>query len=81
MGDFKWRHFRCEMILWAVRWYCKFGISYRILEEILEERGVGVDHATPHRWVQHYAPEIEKRLQLDWKRPSIIGVGGPARLA
>ncbi len=35
MGDFKWRHFRGEMmILWAVRWYCKYGISYRELEEM-----------------------------------------------
>ena len=71
MGDFIWRHFRGEVILWAVRWYCKYGISYRNLEEMLEERGVDVDHTTLYRWVQHYAPKMEKRLRWYWKRPSI----------
>jgi transposase-like protein len=71
VNDFKWRHFRGEIILWGVRWYCKYGISYRNLEEILEERGVSVDHTTLYRWVQHYAPEIEKRLRWYWKRPGL----------
>lgn len=48
------------MILWAVQWYCKYRISYRKLEEMLEERGVDVEHTTIYRWVQHYAPEMEK---------------------
>ncbi len=39
-GDFKWRHYRGEVILWAVRWYCRCGISYRDLEDMLKERGV-----------------------------------------
>ena len=39
MNDFKWRHFRGEIILWGVRWYCKYGISYRNLEEMLEGTG------------------------------------------
>ena len=60
-GAFKWRHFQGEIILWAVRWYCKYGISYRELEEMLGERGVDVDHTTIYRWVQRYAPELEKR--------------------
>ena len=71
MGDFRWRHFRGDIILWAVRWYCRYGISYRNLEEMIEERGVDVDHTTLDRWVQHYAPEMEKRLRWYWKRPSI----------
>jgi transposase-like protein len=54
MNDFKGRHFQGEIILWAVRWYCKYGISYRELEEMLEERGTEVDHTTLYRWVQHY---------------------------
>jgi len=62
-NDFKWRHFQGEIILWAVRWYCKYGVSYRELEEMMEERGVDVDHSTIYRWVQNYAPEIEKRLR------------------
>ena len=61
--DFKWRHFRGGIILWAVRWYCRYGVSYRDLEEMLEERGVKVDHTTICRWVRTYAPEIEKRLR------------------
>jgi len=71
--DFKWRHYRGEVILWAVRWYCRYGISYRELEEMLEERGVDVDHTTIYRWVQHYAPEMEKRLRFHWRRPSWSG--------
>jgi len=61
--DFKWRHFQGEMILQCVRWYCKYGISYRDLEEMMKVRGVDVDHTTIYRWVQHYAPELEKRLR------------------
>src|SRR3546814_1246807 len=52
MNDFKGRHFTGEVILWAVRWYCRYGISYRDLEEMLSERGIDVDHTTIYRWVQ-----------------------------
>nr|WLE92595.1 hypothetical protein BHNBIJOD_00222 [Klebsiella pneumoniae] len=57
MNPFKGRHFQRDIILWAVRWYCKYGISYRELQEMLAERGVNVDHSTIYRWVQRYAPE------------------------
>ena len=67
MSDFKWRHYHGEIILGCVRWYCKYGISYRDLEEMMLERGFGVDHTTLYRWVQHYAPEMEKRLRWYWK--------------
>lgn len=63
MYDFKWRHFQGEIILQCVRWYCRYGISYRDLAEMMEERGVDVDHTTIYRWVQHYAPEMERRLR------------------
>ncbi len=39
MNPFKGRHFQRDIILWAVRWYCKYGISYRELQEMLAERG------------------------------------------
>jgi transposase, IS6 family len=52
-----------------VRWYCKCGVSYRELEEMLVERGVSVDHTTIYRWPQRYAPEIEKRLRWYWRWP------------
>jgi IS6 family transposase len=54
MNPFKGRHFQRDIILWAVRWYCKYGISYRELQEMLAERGVNVDHSTIFRWVQRY---------------------------
>ncbi len=43
MNPFKGRHFQRDIILWAVRWYCKYGISYRELQEMLAERGVNVE--------------------------------------
>lgn len=70
MNPFHGRHFQGEIILWAVRWYCKYGISYRELQEMLAERGVNVDHTTIYRWVQRYAPEIEKRLRWYWRNPT-----------
>jgi len=70
MNPFKGRHFQRDIILWAVRWYCKYGISYRELQEMLCERGVNVDHSTIYRWVQRYAPEMEKRLRWYWRNPS-----------
>jgi len=69
VSDFKGRHFTGEIVLWAVRWYCRFGVSYRDLEQMLGERGVSVDHSTIYRWVQKYAPELEKRLRWQWHRP------------
>jgi transposase-like protein len=61
---FKRRRFPVEIILLCVCWYCKYGISYRDLAEMMQERGVTVDPSTIFRWVQRYAPEIEKRIRL-----------------
>jgi len=60
---FKWRHFEPEIILLCVRWYLRYSLSYRDLEEIMAERGLSVDHTTIYRWVQRYAPELEKRCR------------------
>src|SRR6202140_2175407 len=62
-GLFKWRQFEPEVILLAVGWYLRFSLSYRDVEELLAERGLLVDHVTVWRWVQRYAPEIQRRLQ------------------
>jgi transposase, IS6 family len=62
-GSFKGRQFTAEVILWAVRWYLMFPISYRDLELMLAGRGVEVDHTTIFRWIQAYAPELEKRIR------------------
>ena len=59
MNPFKGRHFQRDIILWAVRWYCKYGISYRELQEMLAERGVNVDHSTIYRWFSV--------MRLKWK--------------
>jgi len=59
---FKWRHFLPEIILLNVRWYCRYALSYRDLEEMMVERGITVDHSTINRWVQAYAPELDKRI-------------------
>ena len=45
-----------EVIMLAVRWYLRFGLSYRDLEELLAERGIDVDHVTLFRWVQRFTP-------------------------
>jgi transposase, IS6 family len=60
---FKWRHFEADLILCAVRWYLRYALSYRDVEELMRERGVVVDHTTVFRWVQRYAPELDKRCR------------------
>ena len=62
-SPFKGRQFTAAVILWAVRWYLQFPISYRDLERMLADRGVVVDHTTLYRWIQAYAPELDKRLR------------------
>ena len=62
-SPFKWRHFEAEIILLCVRWYLRYALSYRDLEEMMQERGLHVDHTTIYRWVQRYAPELEKRCR------------------
>ena len=59
-----------EVILLAVRWYLRFGLSYRDLEELLAERGIEVDHVTFRRWVQRFTP-----LLGDAARPCRHAVG------
>jgi IS6 family transposase len=59
-----------EVIVLAVRWYLRFGLSYRDLEELLAERGIDVDHVTLFRWVQRFTP-----LLIDAARPCRHTVG------
>lgn len=53
--SFKGTHFPTDVILHAMFFYLRHGVSYRDLEEIMAERGVTVDHATLNRWVERYA--------------------------
>lgn len=62
-APFKWRHFAPDIILWGVRWYCLYPISYCQLEGMMCARSVKVNHCTLYRWVQKYAPEIDKRCR------------------
>jgi transposase-like protein len=62
-SSFKWRHFEPTIILLCVRWYCRYQLSYRDLEEMMNERGLTADHTTIFRWVQRYAPEINRRIR------------------
>jgi transposase-like protein len=59
---FKGRHFDRSVILLCVRWYLAYNLSLRNLEEMMAERGISVDHATIHRWVVRYSPELLKRF-------------------
>jgi len=65
---FKGRQFTAEVILWAVRWYLMFPVSYRDLELMLQDRGVEVAHTTIFRWIQAYAPALEKRIRPHLRR-------------
>lgn len=57
---FKWRHFEAEIILLNVRWYLRYRLSYRNLEEMMVERGLSIDHTTIYRWVIAYSPEMNQ---------------------
>jgi IS6 family transposase len=62
-ASFKWRHYHAEIILLCVRGYLRYALSYRDMEEMMRERSLLVNHTTIYRWVQRYAPELEKRCQ------------------
>ena len=62
MIEFKGSHFERDVILWGVRWYVAYPISYRQLEEMMDERGVEVDHSTLNRWVLKYVPLLETQF-------------------
>jgi putative transposase len=57
--SFTGAHFPPDIILMGVRWYVAYPLSYRHVEELMEERGVSVDHATLQRWVVKYSPQLE----------------------
>jgi transposase-like protein len=65
---FRGRHFAEEIIVLCVRWYLRFSLSYRDLEDLMAERGLTLDHTTVWRWVQRYAPELDRRVRRELKR-------------
>jgi hypothetical protein len=58
--SFKGAHFPKDIILMGVRWYVAYPLSYRHIEELMEERRVEVDHSTIQRWVVKYSPPLEE---------------------
>src|SRR5262245_47123399 len=66
--SFKGAHFPREIILMGVRWYVAYPLSTRHVEELMEERGVHVDHSTMNRWVIKYSPQLEEAFHRR-KRP------------
>lgn len=64
---FKYRHYQSEIILLCLRWYLRYSLSYRDLEEMMVERGLCVDHTTIYRWVQHFAPILERQCRAKLK--------------
>jgi transposase, IS6 family len=66
-NPFKWRHDEADIILLCVCWYLRYSLSYRDLEEMMREWGLHIDQTTIYRWVQHYAPEMEKHYRPHFK--------------
>lgn len=62
--------FPAEVIVVAVRWYLRFNLSYRDVEELLVERGVEVDHVTVYRWVQRFTPLLADAARFCRHSPS-----------
>ena len=85
--DFKGAHFPPEVILMGVRWYVAYPLSTRHVEELMEERGVEVDHSTINRWVIKYSPQLEEAFHrrkrsvwVSWRMDeTYIKVKGPWR--
>ena len=61
MLNFKGMRFPIDVILVCIRWYAAYPLSYRHLEELMEERGVSVDHSSINRWAIRFLPLIDRR--------------------
>ena len=73
MSDpFKWQQYEGDIILTCVRWYLRYALSYRDLAEMMSDRGLSVDHSTIFRWVQRYAPELDRRCRPHLKQQSFL---------
>src|ERR1051326_1664804 len=67
---FRGRRFPEEIIMLCVRWYLRYCLSYRDLEEMMAERGVEVDHSTIARWVLHFSPILNDLSRREMRRPN-----------
>ena len=60
---FKWKHFQYEFIILCVRWYLKYPLSYRMIVEMMCERGLQLAHTTIMRWIHQYTPIINEKIR------------------
>ena len=67
---FRGRHFCDEVIVLCVRWYLRYPLSYRNLEEMMAERGLAVYHSTVARWVLKFAPVLNERIRSEMRHPN-----------
>src|SRR5947207_2804557 len=67
---FRGRHFQDEIIVLCVRWYLRYSLSYRDVQELMAERGLSVDHSPVWRWVQRYAPILNQRIRREVRHPN-----------
>jgi hypothetical protein len=65
----------------AVRWYLRYGLSYRDVEELLAERGIDVDHVTIYRWVQTFTPEFIEAARATHEKKGPTAPPPPTRTA
>ena len=68
MKRLKYKHFHADIIFLSVRWYLAYPLSYRNLEEMMNDRGIKIDHTSIYRWVQEYSPKLVKNFNKR-KRP------------
>ena len=69
---FKWKHFESDIIMLCVRWYLKYPLSYRMLVEMLAERGLPITHTTIMRWVHQYSPIINEKQIFSLEIPILL---------
>ena len=67
---FRGRHFEDVVIVLRVRWYLRYSLSYRDLQEMMAERALSIDYVTIWRWVQRYAPILNQRIRRELRRPN-----------
>jgi transposase, IS6 family len=67
---FKWKQYQHEIIILCVRWYLKYPLSYRNLQEMMEERGLFLSHTTIFRWVMEYSPILNRGLRKYLRKTS-----------
>jgi len=72
---FRGRHFEDQIVILCVRWYLRYSLSYRDVQELMAERGLSVDHTTVWRWVQRYAPILNQRIPRSTASESVLACG------